>query len=159
LSVLDAEQIDCLARSGQLHELPAGALIVREGDPGDSLYIVLTGTLEVSRMEANGQPRVVGRLLPGEVFGEMSLLTGAPRSATVAAASPVTLVEIRKADFDPILRSQPALLGKLSEVEAGRLATNRDAAQWTAAEQAEIEKFGFAGFLRRKIQEFFGYAA
>jgi len=44
-------------------------------------------------------------------------------------------------------------------VEAGRLATNRDAAQWTAAEQAEIEKFGFAGFLRRKIQEFFGYAA
>jgi len=156
LSVLDAEQINCLARSGQFHELPAGAVVVREDDPGASLYIVLTGALEVFRTEADGQPRTIGRLLPGEVFGEMSLLTGAPRSATVAAASPVTLVEIHKADFDPILRSEPALLAKLSEVEAGRLAANRDAAQWSATEQAEIEKFGFAGFLRRKIQEFFG---
>ena len=55
LSVLDAEQTDCLARSGQLHELPAGAVVVREADPGASLYIVLTGTLEVSRTEGDGQ--------------------------------------------------------------------------------------------------------
>jgi hypothetical protein len=84
-----------------------------------------------------------------------------PRKIThsIAHSQAVCLVEIRKADFDPILRSQPTLLAKLSEVEAGRLAANRDAAPWTAAEQAEIEKFGVAGFLRRKIQEFFGYAA
>ena len=89
----------------------------------------------------------------------MSLLTGTPRTATVTAASPVTLVEIRKEDFDPILRSQPALLAKLSEVDAARLPANRNAAQLTTAEQNEIESLGFPGFIRRKIQEFFGHAA
>ena len=89
----------------------------------------------------------------------MSLLTGMPRSATVTAASPVTLVEIRKEDFDPILRSQPALIAKLSEIEAVRLLANRNAAQLTAAEQKEIERLGFPGFMRRKIQAFFGHTA
>jgi small-conductance mechanosensitive channel/CRP-like cAMP-binding protein len=159
LSVLDAEQTERLTRSGQVHELPTGAVIVREAEPGASLYIVLTGTLEVSRVEADGKPRTIARLLPGEVFGEMSLLTGTPRSATVTAASPVTLVEIRKEDFDPILRSQPALIAKLSEIEAVRLLANRNAAQLTAAEQKEIERLGFPGFMRRKIQAFFGHTA
>jgi len=159
LSVLDAEQTERLARSGQIHEVSAGAVIVREADPGASLYIVLSGTLQVSRMEAEGKPHTIARLLPGEVFGEMSLLTGTPRTATITAASPVTLVEIRKEDFDPILRSQPALIAKLSEIEAVRLLANRNAAELTTAEQKEIESLGFPGFMRRKIQEFFGHMA
>jgi small-conductance mechanosensitive channel len=159
LNVLDAEQILRLAQSGHLHEFPADTEIVGEGDAGASLYIVLTGALDVYRTEDCGTPRTIGRLLPGDVFGEMSLLTGAPRSATVTAASPVTLVEISKEALDPIFRSQPALIEKLSEVEAVRILANRHAVGLTASEQAEIEKHGFAGFLRRKIQGFFGHPA
>jgi CRP-like cAMP-binding protein len=155
LSVLDAEQTGCLARSGKLHELAASATIVREGEAGASLYIVLTGALEVSRTEGGGPPRTLGRLLPGDVFGEMSLLTGAPRSATVISASPVTLVEIRKEDLEPILNSQPALIAELSDVEARRVLANRDAEQLSPADRAEIQTLGFAGFLRRRIQAFF----
>jgi CRP-like cAMP-binding protein len=159
LNVLDAEQIGCLAQSGHLHEFPAGTEIVSEGDAGASLYIVLTGALDVYRTEDAGTPRTIGRLLPGDVFGEMSLLTGAPRNATVTATSPVTLVEITKEALDPIFRSQPALIAKLSEVEAVRILANRHAGRLTASEQAEIEKLGFAGFLRRKIQRFFAHPA
>ena len=113
--------------------------------------------LEASCKDGNGATRLIGRLHPGEVFGEMSLLTGAPRSATVVTASPVTLVEIGKDHLEPIFCSHPALITQLAEIEAARLLSNRDAARLSPAEHAEIEEVGFASFMRRKILSFFGH--
>ena len=66
------------------------------------------------------------------------------------------LVEISKDHLEPIFRSHPTLITQLAEIEAARLLSNRSAAQLSSAEHAEIEKVGFAAFLRRKIRQFFG---
>jgi small-conductance mechanosensitive channel/CRP-like cAMP-binding protein len=146
-----------LAEAGRVREFLPETVVVSEGDAGDSLYIVVAGVLEASCKDGNGATRIIGRLHPGEVFGEMSLLTGAPRSATVVAASPVTLVEISKDHLEPIFRSHPALITQLAEIEAARLLSNHNADQLSPAEHAEIEEVGFASFLRRKISSFFGH--
>jgi CRP-like cAMP-binding protein len=157
LSRLDPAVQRELAEAGRLHEFLSETVVVSEGDAGDSLYIVVAGMLEASCKDGNGATRLIGRLHPGEVFGEMSLLTGAPRSATVVTASPVTLVEISKDHLEPVFRSHPALITQLAEIEAARLLSNLDAARLSLAEHAEIEEVGFASFLRRKILSFFGH--
>ena len=157
LSRLDPAVQRELADAGRLREFLPETVVVSEGDAGDSLYIVVAGMLEASCKDGNGATRLIGRLHPGEVFGEMSLLTGAPRSATVVTASPVTLVEIGKDHLEPIFCSHPALITQLAEIEAARLLSNRDAARLSPAEHAEIEEVGFASFMRRKILSFFGH--
>jgi small-conductance mechanosensitive channel/CRP-like cAMP-binding protein len=157
LSRLEPAIMSELADAGHLREFPPNAVIVGEGDAGDSLYVVVAGVLEASRKDAHGAAERIGRLHPGEVFGEMSLLTGAPRSATVVAASPVMLVEISKDHLEPIFRSHPGVITQLAEIEAARLLSNHNAAQLSAAEHAEIEEVGFARFLRRRILRFFGH--
>jgi len=157
LSRLEPAIMSELADAGHLREFPPNAVIVSEGDAGDSLYVVVAGMLEASRKDAHGAAETIGRLHPGEVFGEMSLLTGAPRSATVVAASPVMLVEISKNHLEPIFRSHPGVITQLAEIEAARLLSNHNAAQLSPAEHAEIEEVGFARFLRRKILSVFGH--
>ena len=77
---------------------PAGATVVRQGDPGDALCIVAKGTVEVSRDD-----RVVTQLTAGDYFGEVSLIDGQPRSATVVAVDDVVLLELSSSDFDSLL--------------------------------------------------------
>jgi CRP-like cAMP-binding protein len=77
---------------------PGGAVLVRQGDPGDSLCIVLSGRAEV-QLEGT----VIDAIGPGEYFGEMSLIDGEPRSATIVATEDVELLVIKDADFDALL--------------------------------------------------------
>lgn len=77
---------------------PAGATVVREGDPGDRLCIVVSGVVEVTRGD-----RVVRSLHAGDYFGEISLIDGRPRSATVVAVDDVVILELRSEDFDSLL--------------------------------------------------------
>jgi EAL domain-containing protein (putative c-di-GMP-specific phosphodiesterase class I) len=90
--------------------LPAGAVLFREGDPGDTAYLVKGGLIEVCRTR-DGQEAVVGTIGPGELFGEMAALDRRPRTATARAAADTDLVVItaeqmqrRIADTDPVLR-------------------------------------------------------
>src|SRR5262249_30273723 len=133
LSRLEPETMSELADAGHLREFPANSVIVSEGDAGNSLYVVVAGMLEASRKDAHGAAQTIGRLQPGEVFGEMSLLTGASRSATIVAASPVMLVEIGKDQLEPIFRSHPRLITQLAEIEAARLLSNQNTAQLSPA--------------------------
>lgn len=77
---------------------PRAAAVVREGDPGDSLCIIVRGSVEVLK---NGQ--VVARLQSGDYFGEISLIDGEPRSATVVAVEDLTLLTITSEDFHSLL--------------------------------------------------------
>ncbi len=141
----------------ELEEFPTGAVIVREGDAGASLFIVVTGLLDVAKQpQGAAVPRKVGRLEPGDVFGEMSLLTGAARSATITAATPTTLLEISKQQLEPILTNHPETIAELSQLEAERLAANVNAMALSQEERQEIAKIGVAAFLREKIARFFG---
>jgi tetratricopeptide (TPR) repeat protein len=82
-------------------------VIVREGDPGTSFFLIEEGDVEVQTQDPSGKPLVLAQLGAGEFFGEVSVLTGKPRTATIVARTPVTLIEISKRDLDRIARQFP----------------------------------------------------
>lgn len=86
-----------------------GASIVRAGEEGDSFYILLEG--EVSVVDPSGD--VLHRLLPGDFFGEISLLDGGVRTATVRSDTPVTALELKRSQFQRMLRDEPDVAVKL----------------------------------------------
>jgi CRP-like cAMP-binding protein len=86
-----------------------GATIVREGDVGDTFYVILEGEAKV----LSGSGRVVNRLRPGEFFGEISLLDGGPRTASVVAATPLTMLALPRKAFLNVLQLEPAIGVKL----------------------------------------------
>jgi NTE family protein len=96
-----------------------GDVVCREGDPGDRFFVVLSGELEVWTGGARG--RVVSRLSPGECLGEMSLLLGGARAATVSAARTSRLLALDKTVFDRFVRGNATALEYLSRVLCKRL--------------------------------------
>lgn len=116
---LDAEKIDRLARRLRLAPFGPGEVILREGDPGDSLYVLRSGEVAV-RINVRGQPREVSTLTAGQFFGEMSLMTGASRSATIVAKSDVECYIVSKDAFQQILEERPELATHISEILSRR---------------------------------------
>jgi CRP-like cAMP-binding protein len=115
---LPAEQADALLDRVRERQAHKGETIFRLGDPGDALYIVAEGTVEVMN-DNDGQP--LAELGVGQAFGEMALLSGGTRTATVRAKTDSHLVAIDKADFDKLLAEDPFLdeqVRKLSHVRA-----------------------------------------
>lgn len=149
------EALAQLESGATVRNLPAGAEIVREGTAGQSLFIVVAGLFEVLRTAAAGTETRLARLGAGDVFGEMSLLTGAPRSATVRAVTDVVVLEIAKETLDPVLALQPDAVEEMSRLQAERMADNVNALAFTPLEREELERVGVAQFLRGKIVRFF----
>jgi CRP/FNR family cyclic AMP-dependent transcriptional regulator len=89
--------------------LMEGATIVREGDIGDTFYVILEGEAKV----VNASNRVVNRLQPGDSFGEISLLDGGPRTATVIAETPMRVATLERKGFLRTLEAEPAVAVKL----------------------------------------------
>jgi small-conductance mechanosensitive channel/CRP-like cAMP-binding protein len=146
------EQIE---RNVHLRELPTGSVVVREGEAGSSLFIVVAGLLEASIQSPAAEMRVVGTLAPGDVFGEMSLLTGAARSATITARTHTTLLEIHKEQLGPILADRADLIAELSRLQAARLVNNEGVLSLSPEEQREVRAVGMAAFLGQRIKRFF----
>ncbi|WP_137126250.1 cyclic nucleotide-binding domain-containing protein [Roseomonas sp. HF4] len=113
-----------LAAAMAPRDLRAGEVVVRQGDEGQSLYVLAEGVLEVRIERPDGVEAVVDRLYPGSVFGEMSLLTGQPRMATVAAATGAVVLELAKGELDPLLQARPVLAEGLTAIMAERQARN-----------------------------------
>ncbi len=106
-----------LARRLRIEQFGQGEVVVHAGEAGDSLYVIREGVCEVLR-DAAGQ--AVAQLKAGDFFGEMTLLTGDPRSATVRAVSDTVLLAVDKEALAPILQANPALSEKLADVAAQR---------------------------------------
>jgi small-conductance mechanosensitive channel len=102
--------------------LAPGEGVIREGDPGNSLFAVHRGTLQVVRAEERQEPytglfwKPLTDLGPGQWFGEASLLTGAPRSATVVALTEAEILELPKEGFEASLKREPELLERLVDL-------------------------------------------
>lgn len=94
----------------------SGSILCQEGTAGDAMYLILTGEADIRK----GQ-QLITVLSAGEVFGEMAMLTGAPRSATVIARTPMELYELKQADFNAVLARTPQLSQSLSRILARRL--------------------------------------
>lgn len=101
---LSKRQLTDVAKLATVVEHPAGSTVVRQGGPGESFMAMVSGQAKV---QVNG--KTVGRVLPGDHFGEISLLDGGTRSASVVAETPVTLLQIRHESFLKVLVADPPL--------------------------------------------------
>ncbi len=96
---LTKETLFDVARKTDEVAYPSGATVVREGDPGDALFIIVEGSVEV---RTGG--RVVAQMTAGDFFGEISLFDREPRSATVVAVDDVVLLTLKSSDFETLLK-------------------------------------------------------
>ena len=121
-------------------QLRRGDTVVREGEPGASLFILAEGALDVT-VAPDGAASGLDRMVPGDVFGEMSLLTGQPRSATITAVTDAVVFEVAREDLDPVLQRRPELAEALAGIMAARRARNarHDAERLDAAAACAAE--------------------
>jgi CRP-like cAMP-binding protein len=129
----------------------ANQLLIEKGHTADSMYILIEGGLEVTILK-DEEEVVVATIWPGDCVGEMSLLTGEPRSANVRAKTNSTLLEITKADIAPIFETHPELIEEISAVLEQRKAANQILLNKTI-DADEVEKDIKA--LAKKILKFF----
>ena len=119
---ISPESIVKLAQLARLGQYDPGATIFREGDPGDCLFVIASGKVDILTVRAGGEEIKLRTLNPGEVFGEMALLDGLPRSATVkVCASKAILFYINRTDFNLFLIRNPEVSLKLVETISRRL--------------------------------------
>ena len=100
LTGLPGEHLSRLAARLEREEVAPGATVVREGEPGDRFYIVLSGMMTVSQ-EDRGERRM---LRPGDSFGEVALAMRIPRTASVRAVTPAVVASCDREAFDELLR-------------------------------------------------------
>jgi CRP-like cAMP-binding protein len=110
------DELSAIAYLASPRALEAGTEIVREGDTGDDFFVLMMGVATVSR-----QGRDVGKLEPGNFFGELALFDPAPRNATITADVPVTMAVLERGKFQTALDAVPALRDALLKGMARRL--------------------------------------
>jgi CRP-like cAMP-binding protein len=116
------EVLKAVLVQGQLQDYGPGQVVFNQGDEGDRLYIVKSGALEVVASPSDGaDPVPVAYLGPGEVLGELALLTGSPRSASVRSPEHAELFTVDKPVFVDLMRTLPAFARNLCLVLARRL--------------------------------------
>jgi small-conductance mechanosensitive channel/CRP-like cAMP-binding protein len=130
-----------------------GEHIIRQGDHGDSLFIILRGQVEVL-VTSDGQQQVVDTLGAGSCFGEMSLLTGAPRSATVRALDDTEVVPVTVEAFREVVAENPAVLEEVTGV-ISRRRSRLDEAIHDAEAEAAARSAAHNDLLER-VRVFFG---
>ena len=154
LAVLSESQRTQLVPFMVRHEVLDGAVIVDEGEDGSSMFFILEGACQV-QVRSGPEWREVARLWPGDHFGEMSLLTGNPRSARVSMASEGVVLELPKEALSGLLEASPDLLAKIS---AGVLARTEqsDAVRRRADPHAQREHASRVEALAMQMRRFFG---
>ena len=116
---LDEEGRQRLMQGATSVSFDAGQIVVREGDPGEALYLLRRGSVEVYTTR-EGEKLVLATLGPGACFGEVALLSGRPRTATVVAQEPCTLLCFYRNQIEEILVSYPKVRKLLETVVVGR---------------------------------------
>jgi type IV pilus assembly protein PilB len=134
---------ECLMVENRLkpREFAPFQTVVKEGGPGDSMFFVHVGAVEVRKRDPNtGIEFLLAELKPGSCFGEMALLTGKPRAASVVATEPTMCGILEQTDFEDLLLSNPKIGLALSRVLAERL---EESNQQTGIEYINLNKLQF----------------
>ncbi len=127
---LGRDGIDFIVERLKFKPFDANELICKAGDPGDKMYIIINGRVKVVVTTDEGEETVIAHLSTGDYFGEMSLLTGEPRSASVITTEPSEMFILNKDDFDVIIERFPSITLSMGKIMSQRLReTNRKAAQ------------------------------
>jgi small-conductance mechanosensitive channel/CRP-like cAMP-binding protein len=155
---LDEKYLKTLAVSGRNWSFGKGERVVKQGEFGNSLFLILQGSASVHvKTSDNGREIVVGNLQEGDFFGEKSLLTGEPRGATVIAETDMEVIEIEKKNLVPILEENPGILEDLSKRLAERQLVNEGFFQEEKkAEEVQAIRNRYASRFLQSMRTFFG---
>jgi CRP/FNR family transcriptional regulator, cyclic AMP receptor protein len=126
-----------------------GATIFAKGDPGTGLMAVLWGSVKISVPTADGREAVLNIINPGEIFGEIALLDGRPRTADAAAMDDCELMVIDRRDFIPFLREQPDIALKFIEILCARI-------RHTSEQVEDVMYLSFPGRLAKTLLQLTG---
>lgn len=135
LAALQPAELHFLQTKARLQLFAAGERICEQGQPGNSFYILKSGRLRVTARNTEGETFLSAEMLPGKYFGEMALLTGEPRSASIDALTDAEVFRLHKEDLRKLLRENPKVEELISQALARRqLRTDQ------AREEAELLK-------------------
>jgi small-conductance mechanosensitive channel/CRP-like cAMP-binding protein len=152
---LDIKELSKLATNMRRRPYKKGESVIKQGDAGDSMFILSEGLLHVF-LSTNEKPETkIGQIEPGEFFGEMSLLTGDPRSATVLAVTDVIAHEITKDNMRSLLHRRPEIAETISSVVAERRVRNLKTMAVATPEERIKETQSLAGQILNKMKAFF----
>ncbi|MGQ0510191.1 MAG: mechanosensitive ion channel domain-containing protein [Betaproteobacteria bacterium] len=157
-STLSDDELHTLSRHLVPAPFAAGDVITRQGAVAHWLYILTRGEAEVWVEAADAPRRGVAVLAPPNVFGEMGMMTGEPRHATVSARTDVHCYRLDKTGFEQVLRARPAIAGALAQVLSARATGLAQAVEQAQADAAASAR-AHADTLLARIQSFFGLAS
>lgn len=118
---LDRATLERVAASMRSRRFRRGEVIFHAGDPGDALFVIVTGDVKISLPSETGDEAILATLRPGEVFGELALLDGAPRSASATAMSAAELVVLPRDRFRDLIATESGVRDALLASIAGEL--------------------------------------
>ena len=128
---LAPDALDQLCRYAKHSTLKRGATIFSKGDPGNSLYAVISGTVKISISSADGRNAILNLIGAGEIFGEVAVLDGQARTADATANTNCEIFIIDRREFLPFVRSQPVLAMKFIDLLCTRL-------RWTSDQVEQV---------------------
>jgi small-conductance mechanosensitive channel len=126
LRALNEDEMRILSASARVRHFGAGELLVREGELGDTLYVMRRGVVDVSASGADGRPVHLNELRRPAFFGEMGLMTGEPRNATIRARTDVEVIEMPREGFIELFKTHPEAAAQMSEIIAARMSQRRE---------------------------------
>ena len=118
---VDPEAVEALADEFQMIDAPRGTTLFSEGEPGDSLYIVLAGKVKLGRRSSDGRENLVAVMGPSDQFGELSLFDPGPRTATATVVTDARVARLPKEALQNWVRERPEIAMQLLRVVARRL--------------------------------------
>lgn len=147
-AMLTGEELQELARTARPVTLGPLERLIVQGQHGTSLFVIVEGAVEVMLRREDGQDWAVDTMARGAVVGEMSLLTGEPRAATIRAITGATAYEIGRHQYEPLLRARPQLVDELAAMLEVRL---RSRGERLRAYDAERERNALRDRIRRFV--------
>jgi small-conductance mechanosensitive channel len=158
-SPLSKAELTKLVKEVRVETYSTGEIPVRQGDQGDSFYFIKNGRVDVVVEKSPGEKSVVATLGPGNFFGEMSLLTGAVRTASIVVKEDAEFIVIDKDSFGSTLVNNPSIAESLSHILSERQAGLDAERERLDAAARERRKKDVSVKMLSKIKEFFGLAA
>jgi small-conductance mechanosensitive channel/CRP-like cAMP-binding protein len=153
LHELDEEEMRILSAAVQVRHFGAGEVVVREGDPGDAFFIIRRGVVEVTAKGADGRQVHLDELTSPAFFGEMALMTGEPRNATIRARTDVQVLKMTREALTELFRAHPEAAVQMSEIIAARMSHHREVLETDAAVDGGTR--GRSGWLLKKMRAIF----
>ena len=156
---LDDGELEFIAKHMTVHKMEDKDIVVHQGDTGESMFVLAEGLLEVLIKQQDGTQIKVADLAPGTFFGEKSLLTGDPRSATILCVAESMICEITKPCISELLQRNPALADTLSRAVVERDMHNEIALSRATKEEVAEKVSAVIGAFAGRLKTFFGIGA